>query len=73
MLIANNHTIEEIREIIGVDSLGYLSIEDAKRLATGEVCDRFCVGCFSGDYPTDVPTHAKKNRFEGKISESEGR
>ena len=73
MLIANNHTIEEIREIIGVDSLGYLSLEDAKRLATGESCDSFCVGCFNGSYPTEVPTHAKKNRFEGKISESEGR
>lgn len=70
-LIANNHTIDEIKNIIGVDSLGYLDIDDAKRLATGESCDQFCVGCFNGCYPTQVPTHVKKNRFEGKISESE--
>ena len=53
-LIANNHTIDEIKNIIGVDSLGYLDIDDAKRLATGESCDQFCVGCFNGCYPTQV-------------------
>ncbi len=71
-LIANNHTIEEIAEIIGADTLGYLSMEDVVHLASDEDIG-FCTGCFSGSYPTEVPTKVRKNRFEQKISESEGK
>lgn len=73
MLIACNHTIDEIAKIIDVDSLGYLSVENVKRLAGDSNCENFCVGCFSGDYPTPVPDKPQKNRFESKISESEGK
>ena len=68
-LIANHHTIEEIRQIIGADSLGYLTLEDVVRLTADDDTDRFCTACFSGKYPTQVPTNMRKNRFEGKISE----
>jgi amidophosphoribosyltransferase len=71
-LIANNHTIDEIASIIGADTLGYLSMEDVVRLDGGDGAG-FCTGCFSGDYPTAVPTEIRKNRFEQKISESEGK
>lgn len=62
-LIANRHTVEEIAGIIGVDSLGYLSLEQATQLAEGE----FCTACFGGGYPTAVPEHGQKARFETKI------
>ena len=64
-LIANNHSIDEIAEIIGVDSLGYLTLEDATKLAEGT----HCLACFSGDYPTAIPTVQTKYRFETKLSE----
>ena len=52
-LIGATHSIEEIRELLGVDTLGYLSLEGMLRAAgphTG-----FCDACFSGVYPTEVP------------------
>ncbi|MFA6866505.1 MAG: amidophosphoribosyltransferase [Clostridia bacterium] len=56
-LIACNHTHEEIEKIIGVDSLGYLSINSAKQIAnTGndKNCG-YCTGCFDNNYPTAIP------------------
>src|SRR5574344_2831718 len=55
-LIANNHSVEEIAEIIGVDSLGYLTLDDAKALADGS----HCLACFNGEYPTNIPTEPAK-------------
>ena len=48
-------TIEEIAKEIGVDSLAYLSISDAHKIAYKANCD-FCDGCFSGHYPIEVPS-----------------
>lgn len=69
LLIACHHTLEEIEKIIGVDSLGYLSIEDAKHLAGNISGKGFCTACFDGIYPTAVPTQ-QKNKFEEKISDN---
>lgn len=66
-LIANHHSIEEIAEIIGVDSLGYLSNEHVK-LLTGKDTG-FCTACFGGGYPTAVPKQTEKSRFESKLSQ----
>jgi len=68
-LIACRHTVPEIAEIIGVDSLGYLAQEDVHCLADSSVCGGYCDACFSGKYPTDVPTKRAKSRFEYKKSE----
>ncbi len=68
-LIACRHTIHEIAEIIGVDSLGYLAQEDVHCLADSSACGGYCDACFSGKYPTDVPTKRAKSRFEYKKSE----
>lgn len=65
-LIANHHTVEEIAGIIGVDSLGYLSVEDVVRLA-GDEAGGFCTACFGGGYPTAIPSAGEKDRFENKI------
>lgn len=67
-LIACHHTVEEIAEIIGADSLGYLSVEHVG-LLTGKKDGCYCTACFSGSYPTAVPEKTQKNRFEQKISE----
>ncbi len=65
-LIANHHTVEEIAGIIGVDSLGYLSVADVVRLA-GDKPGGFCTACFGGGYPTAIPSAGEKDRFENKI------
>ncbi len=49
-LIAHRLSVPEIRERIGVDSLGHLSLEGMIR-ATGRHPDRFCAACFTGGYP----------------------
>ena len=64
-LIANRHSVEEIAKIIGVDSLGYLSLEHARALTGSD--DGFCTACFGGEYPTAVPADSGKSRFEKKI------
>ncbi|MFW5677505.1 MAG: amidophosphoribosyltransferase [Acetivibrio ethanolgignens] len=67
-LIACNHSLKEIEEIIGVDSLGYLNTEHLCMLIGTKCKEGYCDACFSGDYATEVPT-GDKNRFETKISE----
>lgn len=68
-LIACHHSIQEIEEIIGVDSLGYLPIEKLSRLVDGS---EYCAACFNGEYPTNIPNDVRKDRFEGKLSENNG-
>jgi amidophosphoribosyltransferase len=53
-LIAHTHTIEEIREKIGADSLGYLSLEGLRNTAAKELKRGICDGCFSNDYPVPI-------------------
>ena len=70
-LIACKHTIPEIEKIIGADSLGYLDINHLNMLIGNAPGEGYCHACFSGEYPTEVPNTAAKNRFEKKISEKE--
>ncbi|MAI81160.1 MAG: amidophosphoribosyltransferase [Deltaproteobacteria bacterium] len=53
-LIAYRHSVDEIREMLGADSLGYLSLEGLRRSAAQELKVGICDGCFSGDYPVPV-------------------
>nr|WP_304509351.1 amidophosphoribosyltransferase [Anaerotignum sp.] len=68
-LIACNHTIDEIRGIIGVDSLGYLSLDHLSMLIGTPNGEGYCASCFDGKYPTEKPMESDKNRFEYKLSE----
>lgn len=61
-LIAANLTVDEIAREIGVDSLGYLSL-DGMLSAVPDGPHGFCHACFSGDYPTPPPTDPDKLRF----------
>ncbi|WP_314627626.1 amidophosphoribosyltransferase [uncultured Selenomonas sp.] len=66
-LVAAHHTLEEITQIVGADTLGYLPIGSLPTLAGDIPC---CDACFSGDYPTSIPKNTNKNRFETKLSKS---
>ncbi len=51
-LIGANHSIEEIREYLGVDSLGYLELD--RMIQAANPNKEWCHACFSGQYPTEV-------------------
>ena len=53
-LIASDKNVEDIRKILGVDSLGYLSIESLIE-CIGIEDGNLCVGCLTGEYPTELP------------------
>lgn len=61
-LIAANMTVDEIAATLGVDSLGYLSL-DGMLESVPDGPDGFCHACFSGDYPTPPPADPQKLRF----------
>ena len=65
-LIACRHSIPEIAEIIGADSLAYLELSDLSEMIGS--CE-YCSACFTGEYPTAIPVNTAKCRFEGKLSE----
>ena len=69
-LIASHHTVEEIAEILGADSLGFLRLEDVELLGKSGTCGGYCSACFDGNYPTEIPVPIE-NKFDKKISESE--
>ena len=52
-LIASTHTVDQICEYIGADSLGYIDVNDLKHMVE-ERCD-FCDACFTGNYPIAPP------------------
>ncbi|MCR5273366.1 MAG: amidophosphoribosyltransferase [Lachnospiraceae bacterium] len=60
-LIAYNRSVEDIRKIIGADSLGYLRIERLE-----EMVDYLgiCKGCFNGTYPLDPPTDDIRGEYD---------
>ena len=60
-LIAHSHTTEQIREMIGADSLGYMEIEKLKDMV-GEL--GYCDACFTGNYPMEVPGRDVSLAFE---------
>lgn len=65
-LVANHHTPAEIAALIGADSVGYVQPEQLCHLAAQ--MPGICTACFTGDYPTSVPSHTEKDRFEQKLS-----
>jgi len=52
-LIAANHSVEEIRQYLSADSLGYLSLESL-RTAVEDKEGKFCTSCYTGSYPTEL-------------------
>lgn len=61
-LIGANHSIEEMADMIGADSLGYLSMNGMYNTFKGK--EGFCVGCFNGVYPVSTPIETSKDHLE---------
>ena len=59
-LIAAQKTVDEIRQAIGADSLGYLSVEGLTRAVNGNE-SKFCMACFTGQYP--IPVQLELDKF----------
>ena len=62
-LIAYNRTIEEIRQVIGADSLGYLGIDRLDEMVGGL---SICRGCFTGEYPMEPPKEDIRGEYYDK-------
>jgi amidophosphoribosyltransferase len=62
-LIANTHSVAEIRELVDADSLGYLSLDGLVR-AIGLPEDHLCNACFHGRYPMAIDGVQAKLAFE---------
>ena len=67
-LIACKYSIPEIAKIIGADSLGYLPKESLPELIGS---NNFCSACFDGNYPTEIPSDTRKDRFEQQLSKKQ--
>lgn len=61
-LIAATKSVSAIAEIIGVDTLAYLSRE-AMLKATNTDSNHFCTACFNGDYPIPIPDKLKQSKL----------
>lgn len=66
-LIASSHSVEDIRQFIGLDSLNYLSLDG---LLEGAGCNRqnhpYCLACFNGDYSVSHEGQVRKDCFESR-------
>lgn len=60
-LIAYERTVEEIRRMIGADSLGYLRLERLEEMVGGL---SLCKGCFTGKYPIEPPVRDIRGNYE---------
>ena len=70
-LIAANYSIDEICEIIGADTLSYLSLEGLEE-AVSAGRNEYCRGCFTGTYPIDVQLEMDKLRMDRLVAEPVG-
>jgi amidophosphoribosyltransferase len=74
-LMAANNSLDQIREFLQADSLGYLSL-DGMIKATGLPASEFCAACYTGKYPSPVETETDKlimenrrSRYRGSVSD----
>ncbi|MCL2070635.1 MAG: amidophosphoribosyltransferase [Oscillospiraceae bacterium] len=68
-LIACRMSLDEVRQSINADSLGFLSLENVSKLAPDAECG-FCDGCFSGKYPVEVPDEVPEDKFNKRFAQS---
>lgn len=61
-LIAYNRNVDQIREKIGADTLGYLKPERLEDIVSNKI--GICRGCFNGKYPEDPPSEDIRGEFE---------
>ncbi len=61
-LIAHKHTVDQIRDMIGADSLGYLAVDRLSDLIGGDT--GYCDACFSGNYPIEPPKEDIRGEYD---------
>lgn len=67
-LIANRMDVEGIRDYLGVDSLGYISINGMySAMSRIDSSDKYCAACFDGSYPVEVVDQGHKEKFESQM------
>jgi amidophosphoribosyltransferase len=62
-LMAANNSLEQIRDFLGADSLGYLSLDGMVK-STGHATDKFCAACYTGKYPSPIESDMDKYGME---------
>ena len=67
-LVAWKHNDDELKTMLDVDSLGFLSTANVTKLADNTKLD-FCTGCFTGEYPCPIPPHSGRSKYSGRIRE----
>ncbi len=70
-LIACRYSDAEMTKKLGVDSLGFLSVENVTRLSDDPAHTHFCTGCFSGQYPCEPPEADAGSKYWKKMTEAE--
>ena len=70
-LLAANLTVPEIQDVLGVDSLAFLTIENLVRAIEAPRAG-FCTACVSGEYPISVPVTLSKTVLEGSLEHAPG-
>ena len=63
-LVAANRSVDEVRKLIGADSLAYLSIPGLMRAVGVGTIDQFCRACFDGSYPVPVPQQLEMDKMQ---------
>jgi amidophosphoribosyltransferase len=66
-MIANIMTVNEMKDFIGADSLGFIDINKMREI-TDKSGIGVCDACFSGNYPAPVPKENYVDKFSKKIS-----
>lgn len=61
-LIAATHTVEQIRDFIGADSVAFLDLEDLVA-STGRPAGDLCTACFDGEYPIAIPDSLRRGKL----------
>lgn len=70
LLVATGRTVAEINDIVGSDSLGYLSVEHVQQLAVHSPHCSFCTACFTGSYPVEPPLQEPERPYDRPFRES---
>jgi amidophosphoribosyltransferase len=65
-LIASDHTLDQIRDEIGADSLGYLSLDGLVK-AIDHAKKDLCLGCLTGEYPVEIDEEKTRLRHQATL------
>ena len=67
-LIAAQNSVEEIRQFLEADSLGYLSMQGMLEAVGDAANTKFCTACYTGQYPTELGVNVLTSRQRESIA-----